>query len=151
MRREKGGLGKRLAAVAGLAAMLWAGAVSAQPSYLDRPVDVRIKGMLLPLEEEDRGYLVAVKVFVAGQPWLLRVGEVEGMTADERKQAVEHDILLQQVRFYGPDELMERMQKPEIIGKVITIEGRLDAKEKRFLVKALEVAADSNLSSPEDK
>ena len=98
---------------------------------------MRVTGTLLPITAESREDLVTVKVFVEGQPWLLRVGQVEKLTADERERAVDDDILLREVRFYGPDDLIGRLQKPEIAGKVLTIEGRLDTKEKRFLVTAV--------------
>jgi hypothetical protein len=41
------------------------------------------------------------------------------------------------VRFYGSEELIGRLQKPEIAGKVLTIEGRLETMPKQFLVTAV--------------
>ena len=127
---------KRRAALALLIA-LWAHGASAQSVYPDRPLTVRVTGTLLLVQEGTREDVVTVRIFIEGQPWLLRVGQVEKLTADERERAVDDDILLREVRFYGPNDLIGRLQKPEIAGKVLTIEGRLDTKEKRFLVTAV--------------
>jgi len=71
---------------------------------------------------------VTATIFVQDKPWLFRVGKVEGLTSTEREQAVKEGALLEQVRFYGPDALMRRLQKANLIGKLLTIEGQLDAK-----------------------
>lgn len=108
--------------------------------YPERPVSVRVTGTLLPADGQAHEDIITVPIFVQGQPWLLRVGKVEELTAHERQQAVKHDILLRQVRFYGPEELIDKLRRPDMAGKVLTIEGRLDAREQRFLVTAVQEA-----------
>jgi hypothetical protein len=129
--------------VALLVSLLWAGTVGAQSVYPDRPMRLRVTGTLLPVEEQKRDDLVTVNIFVQDKPWLLRMGKVEELTEMERERAVKDDVLLRQVRFYGPDALMQRLQQPGSVGKVLTIEGRLDTKERRFLVTAVEEATDA--------
>jgi hypothetical protein len=118
--------------------MLSASVVSAQSPYPDRPVDLRITGTLLSIETPKRDDLATVSIFVRDTPLVLRIGKVEDLTTQERERAIKDDVLLRQVRFYGPDTLMERMLKPEILGRVLTIEGWLDTTQKRFQVTVVE-------------
>ena len=135
--------------VAAVVSVLWAGAAAAVSPYPDQPFDVRVTGMLLPVEERGREDLVAVEVDVEGQSWLLRLGRVEGRTRGERGRAVKYDfILLHQVRFYGAQDVIARLKKPEIVGKVLIMEGRLDTKKKRFLVRSVKEASGTRPASP---
>ena len=148
MREKKEGIVKYLVVTALLIVLLWTTAGNACSVYPDRPVSLRVTGALLSVDGPEREDLVTVKVFVQGQPWLLRIGKVEDLTAQAREQAAKDDVLLRQVRFYGPEELISKLQKPDIAGKVITIEGRLDIKEKRFLVTGVQEAATSSPQTP---
>ncbi len=133
---------KQITIIALLVSVFWSNAVNAQSVYPEHPAKLRVTGMLLPLEEQKRDDLVTATIFVQDKPWLFRVGKVEGLTSTEREQAVKEGALLEQVRFYGPDALMRRLQKANLIGKLLTIEGQLDAKERRFLVTAVEEVKD---------
>ena len=148
MREKKEGIVKYLVVTALLIVLLWTAAGNACSVYPDRPVSLRVTGALLSVDGPEREDLVTVKVFVQGQPWLLRIGKVEDLTAQAREQAAKDDVLLRQVRFYGPEELISKLQKPDIAGKVITIEGHLDTKEKRFLVTGVQEAATSSPQTP---
>jgi len=123
-----------------LVSVFWAGVISAQPAYLERPTKLRVTGMLLPAEEQQRDDLVTVNIVVEDKPLLLRIGKVEELTHTEREQTVKWGVLLRQVRFYGPDALIGRLREPEIVGKILTIEGQLDTKARQFLVTAVEEA-----------
>ena len=89
-------------------------------------------------ETPKRDDLATVNIFVRDTPLVLRIGKVEDLTTQERERAIKDDVLLRQVRFYGPDTLMERMLKPEILGRVLTIEGWLKTAQRRFQVTAVE-------------
>lgn len=102
----------------------------AQSVYPDRPMQLRVTGTLLPVEEQKREDIVAVPVFVQDKAWTLRLGKVEDLNPSGRGDPIKEDILMRQVRFYGPDELLARLQG----GKALTIEGQLDPKERRFRV-----------------
>ena len=128
---------KQVAMIA-LLMILGTGIAWAQEPYPQAPFTVRFTGMLLPANEQNREDLITVSIFVEGTPWLLRLGEIQELTARDQDQAKEQALQLRQVRFYGPDELIGRLQKPEIAGKVLTIEGRLDPGTKRFLVTAVQ-------------
>jgi len=116
---------------------------SAQSVYPDRPMKLRVTGMLLPTNEPKREDLITIPIFVQDSPWLLRIGKVEELDPSEREEKIKEDLLLHQVRFYGPDALLARMQK----GKTLTIEGQLDAKARRFLVTEVSEAAATSPSS----
>lgn len=121
-----------------LLSLLWISVGSAQSQNPQRPLDLRITGTLLAAESDKRDDLVTVNISVQGKPMLLRVGKVEDLTTPERARAVKDEVLLRQVRFTGPEDLMERLQKPEILGRVITIEGWLDTQARRMQVTAVE-------------
>jgi hypothetical protein len=118
-------------------ALLWANLVGAQSYGPEHRMDLRITGSLLSAEEPKREDLVLVDITVQGKPMLLRVGKVEDLTTPERARVIRDEILLRQVRFTGPAELMEQLQKPETLGKVITIQGWLNTQDRRFQVTAV--------------
>jgi hypothetical protein len=103
---------------------------SAQPVYPDRPMKLRVTGMLLPTDEPKREDLITIPIFVQDAAWLLRIGKVEELSPSGREEKIKEDLLFRQVRFHGPDALLARMQQ----GKTLTIEGQLDDKARRFLV-----------------
>ena len=142
---------KDLIAITLLISVCWAGVVSAQPAVLDRPVKLRMTGTLLPVEEQRREDLVTVSIVVEDKPFLLRVGKVEELTHTEREQAVKWGVLLRQVRFYGPDALIGQLQNPEMVGKVLTIEGQLDTRARQFLVTAVQEDTSRKQQTPEEK
>ena len=94
-------------------------------------------GTILPYERNPREDLIAIKIFVADKPWLLRVGKLEEISVQEKQRAVEEGVLLRQVRFFGPDEVIAPLVQPDIAGKIFTIEGKLDFEAKRFRVRSV--------------
>ncbi len=62
-------------------------------------------------------------------------------------QAILRDLFHRQVRFYGPEDLIVSLQKPEIAGKLLTIEGRLYPKERRFLITVMEEVTEVTLEN----
>jgi hypothetical protein len=109
---------------------------SAQPVYPDRPMKLRVTGMLLPTNEPKREDLITIPIFVEDSAWLLRIGKVEELHPSRREEKIKEDLLFRQVRFYGPDALLARMQQ----GETFTIEGQLDEKARRFLVTEISEA-----------
>lgn len=126
-----------------LAALNIGVALAQSPYPEQRPLDLRITGTFLAPDQQKRDDLVTVDVTVQGKPMLLRVGKVEDLTIQERKQAVKGEVLLHKVHFTGAEDLMMRLQKPEMIGKVITIEGWLDSQSRRLQVTAIKETTDA--------
>jgi hypothetical protein len=111
------------------------GLATAQSPYPEqRPLDLRVTGAFLPADQQKRDDIFTVDVSVQGEPMLLRIGKVEDLTTQERAQAVKGEVLLRKVHFTGPEELMTRLRKPEMVGEVITLEGWLDTQSRRFQV-----------------
>ena len=129
---------KHFTCTALLISMFWATMASAQTVNSIQPMKVRVTGTMLPFEEQQRDDLVTATIFVQDKPWFFRVGKAEGLTSAEREQAVKDGALLEQVRFQGPDAVMRRLQKANLIGKLLVIEGQLDAKGRRFVVSSVE-------------
>jgi hypothetical protein len=132
--------------IALLAAALWIHTANAQSATPEQSTKLRVTGTLLPMEEQQRDDLVTATIFVQDKPWLFRVGKAEGLTSEAREQAVKDGALLEQVRFHGPDAVMRRLQKANLIGKLLVIEGQLDAKGRRFLISSVEEA---NIAAPQ--
>jgi hypothetical protein len=109
-------------------------AIAQSPYPEQRPLDLRVTGAFLPADQQKRDDIVTVDVSVQGKPMLLRIGKVEDLTTQERAQAVKGEVLLRKVHFTGPEELMARLQKPAMVGKVVTLEGWLDTQSRRFQV-----------------
>jgi hypothetical protein len=142
---------KYVLAITVFVAAYTAHAAGAQPASLERPVKLRVTGTLLPVEEQRRDDLVTVSIVVRDEPLLLRVGRVEELTRTEREQTVKWGVLLRQVRFYGPDALLERIQGPKAMGKAFTIEGQLDTRGRQFLVTAVKEVPDIKPQHPKDE
>jgi len=100
---------------------------------------LRVTGMLVPLEAAQREDLFTVPIVVQDKPLLLRVGQVEELTAAERAQ-VRDALVLRQVRFSGPPALLARLQQSEGRGRVLIIEGMLEPTARLFLVTAVKEA-----------
>jgi hypothetical protein len=118
--------------------MFWVPMASAQSVDSPQPMKVRVTGTMLPFEEQQRDDLVTATIFVQDKPWFFRVGKAEGLTSAAREQAVKDGALLEQVRFQGPDAIMRRLQKANLISKLLAIEGQLDAKGRRFVISSVE-------------
>ena len=100
---------------------------------------LRVTGTVVPLEAAQREDLFTVPIVVQETPLLLRVGQVEELTAAERAQ-VRDALVLRQVRFSGPPALLARLQQSEGHGRVLTIEGMLEPTARLFLVTAVKEA-----------
>ena len=73
-----------------------ASVVSAQSPYPDRPVDLRVTGMLLSAETPKRDDLATVNIFVRDTPLVLRIGKVEDLPSIERERADADERLVRQ-------------------------------------------------------
>jgi hypothetical protein len=115
----------------------------AQTYTAEQHIDMRITGMLLMPDAPRSDDIVLVNISVQNKPLLLRLGKVEDLTPREKTQVAKGDVLLRQVRFTGPDKLMERLLEPDAIGKPLRIEGWLNAQDRLFQVTAVSEAPDA--------
>ena len=133
----------RLIALSLLMLVICGSPARAQSVYPDRPMKLRVTGVLLPTDEPKREDIITVPIFVQDTAWLLRIGKVEKLNPSGREEQIKEDLLLRQVRFHGPDALLARMQG----GKTLTIEGQLDSKARRFLVTEVTEATEATPAS----
>ena len=116
---------------------LWANLAHAQTYTAENHLDMRITGVLLTPNTAKQEDIVTVDIAVQNTPMLLRLGKVEDLTDREKSQASKNEVLFKKVRFTGPEALMEHLLKPETVGKVLTIEGWLNAQTRIFQVTAV--------------
>lgn len=103
--------------------------------------------MIVPYETQPRDTFRTVSILVNDKPWLFRISEAEALTDshDVVPDTMKDESLLKDIRFTGPDALMRRLQKANQMGRPLTFEGLLDAKERWFRVTAIEETRDTLL------
>lgn len=124
-------------------ALLVAGleSAAAQPYNAEHHLDMRITGMILPADTPKQEDVPTVDISIQEKPMVLRLGKVEDLSTREKSQAAKNDVLLRLVRFTGSDDLMKRLLQPGSAGKVLTIEGWLNAQDRIFQVTAVNEAS----------
>lgn len=123
--------------------VFWSSAASAQTfPRIEPPPLVRFTGALLPLEEEGHRGLHTLTVLIEGQKWIFKLAKVETLTGRNRGWAILQDLFPPQVRFIGPENLIQLLQKPESAGKLLVIEGRLYTGDRMLFITAVEEAAE---------
>jgi hypothetical protein len=126
-----------------LVSVLCSTAASAQLfPRIEPPPLVRFTGALLPIEEEGHRGLHALIVLINEKRWIFRLKKVETLTGRNRGWSILQDLFPPQVRFTGPANLIQLLQKPESEGKLLVIEGRLYTGDRRLFVTAVEEAAE---------
>ena len=135
---------RQLMVVVPLVLSFWPTAASAQAvPYIEPPPLVRFTGALHPLEEKGRGGLLTLTVSVKDTKWIFRIAKVEKLTGrNPSGWRLLQDLFPQQVRFVGPAELLHPLQEPEIVGKLLIIEGRLYTGDRMLLITAVEEATE---------
>src|SRR5215831_7686054 len=94
-----------------LATLCALGSVSAQPAAsFDKPVQLRVIGEILKFVDSPPEDIVTAKIAVQDKLLLLRVGKVEELNHMEREQAVKWGVLFREIRFDGPDPLLEQIR-----------------------------------------
>ena len=131
---------KPITIIALLACSLWIHTVNAESPAPERLQLLRVTGMIVPYETQPRDTFRTVSILVNDKPWLFRISEAEALTdsPDVVPDTMKDESLLKDIRFTGPDALMRRLQKANQMGRLLTFEGLLDAKERWFRVTAIE-------------
>jgi hypothetical protein len=126
---------------------LWIHTVNAESPSPERLQILRVTGMIVPYEAQPRGAFRTVSILVNDKPWLFRISDAETLTdsGEVVPDTMKDGSLLKDIRFTGPDALMRRLQKANQMGRSLTLEGQLDAKERWFRVTAIEETRDTLL------
>jgi hypothetical protein len=140
---------KRFTIIALLVTGLWVYKVNAQAPAPERLQTLRVTGMMVPHEAQPRDAFRTVSIVVNDKPWLFRINDAETLTGGQEvvPDTMKDEFLLKDIRFTGPDALMRRLQKANQMGRPLTLEGQLDAKERWFRVTAIEENRDALLPS----
>ena len=102
------------------------------------PPLVRFTGALHPLEEKGRGGLSTLTVSVKETKWIFKVAKIEKLTGTASSDLrLLQSLFPAQLRFIGPDALLDLLQAPEIAGKSLTIEGRLYVGDRMLFLTAV--------------
>ena len=121
--------------------VLWSATASAQIPHSGPPPLVRFTGSLLPLEEKERSHLPTLTVFMRGERLIFRIAKVQKLTGlSPDGWRLVWALFPPQVRFLGPERLISLLQEPEIMGKRLSIEGRLYIGSGTFFVQSVEEA-----------
>jgi hypothetical protein len=138
---------KPITIIALLVSGLWMHTANAESPLPERLQTIRVTGMIVPYEAQPRDTFRTVSIFVNDKPWLFRISEAEALTDshDVVPDTMKDEPLLKDIRFTGPDALMRRLQKANQMGRPLTFEGLLDAKEQWFRVTAIEETRDTLL------
>ena len=126
-------------AIALLLSLLWPTAATPQElPQLEPPPLVRLTGALLPLDEQGRGGLSTLTVSVKETKWIFKVAKIEKLTGTASSDLrLLQSLFPAQLRFIGPDALLDLLQAPEIAGKSLTIEGRLYVGDRMLFLTAV--------------
>jgi len=133
-----------------LVLVLWSTTAPAQigPRFGSPPL-VRFTGSLLPISEEGHRGLYTLTVLIKEKKWIFKLAKVQVLTGSGRGWAILQDLFPPQVRFFGPGDLIQLLQKPESEGKLLIIEGRLYTGDRRLWLTAVkEVAEEPKRTKP---
>jgi hypothetical protein len=138
---------KSLTIITLLISGLWINTVNAQSLAPERLQTIRVTGVIVSYETQPRDVFRTVSIFVNDKPWLFRISDAEALTDSHNvvPDTMKDESLLKDIRFTGPDALMRRLQKDNQMGRPLTLEGQLDAKERWFRVTAIEETRDTLL------
>jgi len=138
---------KHIIPIALLVSGLWIHTANAESPASERLQTIRVTGIIVPYEAQPRDAFRTVSILVNDKPWLFRIRDAEALTDshDVVPDTMKDESLLKDIRFTGPDALMRRLQKANQMGRALTLEGQLDAKERWFRVTAIEETRDTLL------
>ena len=90
------------------------------------PPLVRIIGAFVSLDDTQHSNLQTLTVQVKKDKWRLRIREVKSLTATTNSGwGLLKDLIPPWLRLVGPDELIALLQRSDIAGQLLVLEGRL--------------------------
>jgi hypothetical protein len=111
--------------------------------YLHIPPLVRFTGTLHPSEEKNGDGLHTLWISVRDKEWQFRLTAVDVLTGTNYGWMILSDIFPPHLRISAPENLLAQLERPEIVGKPLIIEGRLYRVNRVLLVTALEDASEN--------
>lgn len=107
---------------------------------LRHPPLVRITGALAPLDEPQRSGLQTLVVTIKGTKWRLRIREIKALTAaTNHGWGLLKGLFPPRLRFVGPADLIAHLQREDIAGLPLVLEGRLYVGDHMLYLTAVTV------------
>ena len=101
---------------------------------------LRITGTLLPVEEENQGGLYdALEVNINGEMRIFRIVKVKNLKANGFGREILRHIVPARVKFVGSEDAIHKLEKPEIVGKPITITAFVYPVSRTLFITAADV------------
>jgi len=101
--------------------------------YVTPPV-VRLTGTLVPLQKPEYGGLDTLNVWINNQEWIFKLSDVETLSGTNYGPMILNQLFPREVRFKGPDTLMQPIQNAAATGKPLIVEGRLYMSDRVLMV-----------------
>jgi hypothetical protein len=107
---------------------------------IKQPPLVRIIGAFVPLEDTQRSTLQTLTVRVRENKWRMRIREIKALTATTHSGwSLLNDLFPPHLRLTGPDELIASLQREDIAGHPLILEGRLYVGDHMLFLTAVTV------------
>jgi hypothetical protein len=104
------------------------------------PPLVRITGAFAAFEDTQRTNLQVLIVKVKETKWRMRIRDIKTLTASTNSGwGLLRDLFPPRLRLTGPDDLIARLQRDDIAGLPLVLEGRLYIGDHMLYVTALTV------------
>ncbi len=104
--------------------------------HVEVPPLVRFTGTLHSPQEKGDGTVHTLTVFIEETEWQFRLTKVETLTGTNYGWMILQDIFPPELRLSGPPDLLGPLEKPDIAGKPVEIEGRLYRADRMLVVTA---------------
>ncbi len=109
------------------------------PHFKPPPL-VRIIGAFVSLDDTQRSNLQTLTVQVKKDKWRLRIREIKALTATTNSGwGLLKDLFPPWLRFVGSDDLITRLQRSDIAGQILVLEGRLYTGDHMLYLTAVTV------------
>jgi len=115
-------------------------------SQLIGPPTIRFTGTFYPPDTKDvRGGIETLKVLIGKRDekkeWVFNIYKAENLSnASQTGLSILKNIFPRILTLRGPEEVLAKLEKPEIAGKTIKISGLLYRKERFMMVDTVEVS-----------
>ncbi len=101
---------------------------------------LRITGTLLPIEEENQGgFHDTLNVNINGKMRIFRIVKVKNLKANGYGREILRHIVPARVRFVGSEDAIHKLEKPEVVGKPITITAFVYPVSRTLFITAADV------------
>lgn len=102
--------------------------------HVEPPPLVRFSGTLHSPKEKKESGVRTLTIRVGKAEWKLWLTDVQTLTGSNRGWMILRDISPRRLSLSGPDKLLRPLERPEMAGKAVTIEGRLYIGTRKLVV-----------------